>query len=51
MDVHISFLNGVVEEEVYIEKPQGFEVHGIDSHVCRLKKVLYGIKKEPRAWY
>jgi hypothetical protein len=36
---------------VYIEKPQGFVIHGKDSHVCRLKKALYGLKKEPRAWY
>jgi hypothetical protein len=33
MDVKTSFLNGVIEEEVYIEKPQGFEVHGRKSHM------------------
>jgi hypothetical protein len=36
---------------VYIEQPLGFEVHGRDSHVCRLKKELYGLKQAPRAWY
>jgi hypothetical protein len=41
MDVKTTFLNGVIEEEVYIEQPQGFEVHGRDSHVCRLRKALY----------
>jgi hypothetical protein len=51
MDVKTTFLNGVIEEEVYIEKPQGFEVHGRESHVCRLKKALYGLKQAPRAWY
>jgi hypothetical protein len=51
MDVKTTFLNGVIEEEVYIEKPQGFEVHGRKTHVCRLKKALYGLKKEYRAWY
>jgi hypothetical protein len=51
MDVKTMFLNGVIEEEVYIEKPQGFEVHGRKSHVYRLKKDLYGLKQAPRAWY
>jgi hypothetical protein len=51
MDVKIVFLNGVIEEEVYIEKPQGFEVEDEKSHVCKLKKALYGLKQDPRAWY
>jgi hypothetical protein len=51
MDVKTTFLNGVIEEEVYIEKPQGFEVEDIKTHVCKLKKALYGLKKDPRAWY
>jgi hypothetical protein len=51
MDVKKTFLNGVIEEEVYIEQPRGFEVHGKESHVCRLKKVLYKLKHAPRAWY
>jgi hypothetical protein len=44
MDVKTPFLNGVIEEEVYIEKPQGFVIHGKESHVCRLKKALYRFK-------
>ena len=36
---------------MYIDQPQGFEVHGKESHVCRLKKALYGLKQAPRAWY
>jgi hypothetical protein len=51
MDVKTTFLNGVIEEEVYIEKPQGFEVEHIKTHVCRLKKDLYRLKQAPRAWY
>jgi hypothetical protein len=51
MGVKIAFLNGVIEEEVYIKQPQGFEVHGRESHVCRLKKSLYGLKQEPKVWY
>jgi hypothetical protein len=44
MDVKTTFLNGLIEEEVYINQPRGFEVHGQDTHVCRLKKALYGLK-------
>jgi hypothetical protein len=43
MDVKTTFLNDVVEE-VYIEQPQGFEVEDRKTHVCRLKKFLYGLK-------
>ena len=49
MDVKTAFLNGFIQEEVYIEQPQGFKVHGKESHVCRLKKALYGLKQAPRA--
>eukprot|EP00253_Pinus_taeda_P012045 PITA_12045 len=51
MDVKTAFLNGMIEEEVYIEQPEGFETLDHESHVCRLKRVLYGLKQAPRAWY
>jgi hypothetical protein len=51
MDVMIAFLNGEIEEEIYIEQPDGFVIHEKESHVYRLKKALYGIKQAPRAWY
>jgi hypothetical protein len=51
MDVKTAFLNGVIEVEVYIEQPQGFEVEDRKSHVCRLKKALYRLNQAPRAWY
>eukprot|EP00253_Pinus_taeda_P027972 PITA_27972 len=51
MDVKTTFLNGVIDEEVYIEQPEGFEVFSSELHVCRLKRALYGLKQAPRAWY
>ena len=50
IDVKTVFLNGITQEEVYIEQSLGFEVHGRESHVCRLKNALYGLKQAPRAW-
>jgi hypothetical protein len=44
MDVKTAFLNDIIEEEVYIEQPKGFEVHDRETYVCRLKKSLYGLK-------
>ena len=44
MDVKTMFLNGVVEEEVYVEQPLGFETPYRDIHVCKFKKALYSLK-------
>jgi hypothetical protein len=49
--MYLLRINGAIEEEVYIEQPECFEVHPKDTHVCRLKKSLYGLKQTPRAWY
>ena len=50
-DVKTVILNGVIEEEVYIEQLEGFEIFDSESHVCQLKGALYGLKQAPRAWY
>jgi hypothetical protein len=51
MGVKTTFLNGEIEEEIYIKQLDGFVIHEKESHVCRLKKTLYGLKQAPRAWY
>ena len=48
MDVKTKFLNGDIEEEVYIEQLDSFMIHEKESHVCRLKMALYGIKRPPQ---
>jgi len=44
MDVKTSFFNGVIEDEVYIKQPEGFETFDQESHLCRLRQALYGLK-------
>ena len=44
MDIRTAFLNVVIEEEVYIEQPEEFDVENRDTHVCRLHQALYGFK-------
>ena len=51
MDVKSSFLNGDIEEEVYMEQLYGFQVQEVEQYVYRLKNDLYGLKQAPRAWY
>jgi hypothetical protein len=51
MDLNSAFLNGVLQEEVYVEQPKGFQDPHHPYHVYKLKKVLYGLKQAPQAWY
>ncbi|KAL0300303.1 UNVERIFIED_CONTAM: Retrovirus-related Pol polyprotein from transposon RE2 [Sesamum angustifolium] len=50
MDVKSAFLHGYIDEEIYVEQPQGFIAKGSEEKVLRLKKALYGLKQAPRAW-
>ncbi|KAI9195308.1 hypothetical protein LWI28_013690 [Acer negundo] len=51
MDVKSAFLNGFLQEKVFVEQPKGFVDAHHPNHVYRLKKALYGLKQAPRAWY
>jgi len=51
MDVKSEFLNGFLNEEVYVSQPTGFINKEKPNHVLKLTKALYGLKQAPRAWY
>jgi hypothetical protein len=50
MDVKSMFLNGELQEEVYVTQPPGFVVRGQEAKVLHLDKALYGLRQEPQEW-
>ena len=51
MDVKTAFLNGELEEEIYMDQPNGFVAIGQEGKVCKLLKSLYGLKQVPKQWH
>jgi hypothetical protein len=51
MDVKTTFLNGELEEKIYIDQQDGFIANGQEGMVCKLLKFLYGLKQAPKQWH
>uniref|UniRef100_A0A8R7JZD3 Retrovirus-related Pol polyprotein from transposon TNT 1-94 n=1 Tax=Triticum urartu TaxID=4572 RepID=A0A8R7JZD3_TRIUA len=51
MDVKTAFLNGMLEEEIYMNQPEGFVERGNEGKVCKLNRSIYGLKQASRQWY
>ncbi len=50
MDVKTAFLNGILDEEIYMLQPKGFVYPGQESKVCKLERSIYGLKQASRSW-
>jgi len=51
LDVKTTFLHSDLEEDIYMQQPEGFAIQGKENQVYKLKKSLYGLKQAPRQWY
>ena len=51
IDVKTTFLNGDLEEEVYMKQPERFSSSNCEHLVCKFKKSIYGLKQASRQWY
>jgi hypothetical protein len=51
LDVKTAFLHSDLKEEIYMSQPDGFKVAGKENWVCKLNKLLYGLKQSLRQWY
>jgi hypothetical protein len=51
LDVKTTFLNGGLTKEVYIKQHEAFQVKGQEGKVCKLQKMLYGLRQAPHAWH
>ena len=51
MDVKTTFLHGDLDKNIYMQQPEGFVVPGKEHKVCKLTRILYGLKLVPRQWY
>ena len=51
VDISNAFLHGILTEEAYMQQPPGFHDPAHPDYVCKLHRVLYGLKQSPRAWY
>ena len=51
MDVKTAFLNGNLDEDIYMDQPEGFAEKGKEHLACKLKKSIYGLKQASRQWY